>query len=1228
MQTISTNLLNLLRSNSTDLVAVVEFYASSAVPGVNGLDPDQSDFLKGYSNVSDISFRGRDYEKRVTRFNNLTRTITKSISNATVTLSNIERDIAAFYFAQSGFEGLIMVIRLLSRSVSVNLDDSIVCFVGRCEKVQNFERSQETCTITAKHLVGSIEAEIPRRKFGYNDPNGRSADDKLFEGFRYMPIYGTTQYAVRERRGGIFGLLGFKKTVTKTLSYSSHSDLDVQKVVPVIFGRFQLIGTHAGYVDTGTIIETTTVFCEGPISDFVNARSANAAFPMRPDLAYQELHGYLGGDITTDPSFPQIPATPANRVANGYYSRSAVIFTAFSGSQLQSDDPAPELVAVVLGMQVYQPDGGGDFTIREWSDNPVFNTRFLLESDDYLKIGADWCDDPINAVEGAFCDEILTDQAGTDFAYLPESELFRAGDDYKTYQSTGVISPEYFKKLGGTLTGDQLAPFKKELEYNFFDEFSSIPIEPPDPDPPGPGTGTEGTRFRRRYTCNIAITEQQKAIDFLYDVILPSFRGYLTQNANGKIAVKIKKPVPFSFLRESSTVGANSIKINDVDFWYGKTGLKILIGAYKDTSELREITSATYTTDGNSITLTASGGVTASGANLSGGNTTTPSSAGITVTTNTGTKTVTINGVAVQYYCGTSDTVETIAGFLFAAINSNSILQKFVRAVWTPNTAVVTIYSKLGVLNFSDALEFTHNAAIADPTTAATLSAVSGDLEAGVYYLSYSWQTATGESYRSPLATITLSANQAISVAAITPPTGAVINYYVSVKKDSLRRRRIAQTTGAGFTINLLPTLDKELEPDYNSTADEILSITMAFSDRELRQSGGAKSNILKGTLQFPIGSRQKPINRVDLKYRDSAQDSRLTELQISDKAHQDKVKKVLNLVINGSAIDNYHQAYRITTGLLAENRDADFFYKFGGAGEALILEEGDVVCVTDSQGGIINLPLRIEDASLDIGEFPKVSILGRKYYTGLYDDRVAERDIPIATTLNRFTDNRTYFDRYGSLRSESGIVPVLLEKNENIVAFEINGTNTAGEIIFTTNKGYADTFICRIQTPAVETGFAPIVVLTPSNQNSANQDYFVTKDNQTFELHSLAEKTEDTEYRCFYHIILVKSETLNSYRPEGNSKDNIITGNDELTIAVGDIVLIDVLANDIDYNSGTLSIISVEQPTHGTAKIESGQIRYYANPYFIGKVSFYYTAQSSVGGYTSKGLVVIDITE
>ena len=67
--------------------------------------------------------------------------------------------------------------------------------------------------------------------------------------------------------------------------------------------------------------------------------------------------------------------------------------------------------------------------------------------------------------------------------------------------------------------------------------------------------------------------------------------------------------------------------------------------------------------------------------------------------------------------------------------------------------------------------------------------------------------------------------------------------------------------------------------------------------------------------------------------------------------------------------------------------------------------------------------------------------------------------------------------------------------------------------------------------------------------------------------------------------------------------------------------VQIDVLDNDTDADGDALSIAGIVQPSHGTAVVDSGQIRYTPTPGYVGVDSFQYTATDGI--YVSNAATV-----
>lgn len=982
------NLRRIMR-DATDFSLLCEIYSSDAAPPFN-----PNDAVKRYAASADLqatvgSFFGANYTRLVRSFGTTKRTITPEVNSASIDFDNLSREISAFELAGDGFEGLVMVIRLISRSQSLLLSDSLILFVGRCEKPRSGTRDK--MSVSAKHILGGSDAEIPRRKFTPDDAEGRHPSDILFEGFRFTPQYGVAYYSTRERRGGFLGFLGFKKTVTHTVSYSSYSDLDASKYLPEAFGRVQLIGTHLAYLDLGTLIRMTTAFCEGEIADFSNFRVVTAPFfaSFIPYYLYGKLGG-VGG---------QLPYNVANYPGNGHYSRTALVFSAAGGTTVQNNDAAPDLVSVLLAKIVTVPNAAGAWTAAEWSDDGAAQTRFCLTSPDYYKLAPSWIDDASFLEVFNYNKEFIFDASYSDTIFVPDNANYNVANApgmANFFASTAVASPEYFKYLGKQKTATET--FLLDPKISLYT--SIIPIEV-DPGGGGGGGGEEPPTanlfffLRRRYVSNVVITERIKLIDFFHQILFPASRMFFSQGADGRIKINSKKPVDFAL--STAALSGGTVALDDVSKWIADLSGHLLIDPATVNSEVRTVTGAAYSAAQNSVALSASANITV--AAFAGGNgANTPAAARLTVASVIANCFVNLDGINIPFVAALGDTVQSIAGFVYGVINGHPTLRRKFAATWTPNTAIVDVTAKFGSLTLNTALTEPHVAPLANPTAAPVLTATAaGTFAAGTYRVAYSFANARGQTLLSPYAQAVLTANQKISVAAVTLPAGAAeIIWYCSPAAGSRQLRLVKRNTGAAFIIDALPKVSAPLPPDFNRTGAEVLRVAEVFSDRAEVRSDILRSNVLKGSFEW-LPERKNPVNQVEVTFRDSTQDFRLSRLVLRDDEHIAKTKKTSKLEINGQAIDGTNQAYRIASGLLAENRDADFFYKWTADREALLLEEGEVVCITDGGSGVYNLPVRIEEISTggDKG-FPTVTFSARKYSTTLYDDSTAERQIPV----------------------------------------------------------------------------------------------------------------------------------------------------------------------------------------------------------------------------------------
>lgn len=539
----------------------------------------------------------------------------------------------------------------------------------------------------------------------------------------------------------------------------------------------------------------------------------------------------------------------------------------------------------------------------------------------------------------------------------------------------------------------------------------SLPIEDWEPeDEGGSGNGGGGGEsipdglpglgnfLRRRYTLNLLVNEEVPVIDLITDPIANASRLYLTQGVNGKVKCNIKQPVDWCLGTAAYAIGDTELDTDDVSPWVDSLDYYVLIDPHTDDSEFRIVTDAAYDTDQNSVTLTSDhADISITGFSGCDG-ASTPASAVIMVNaiTPAATYTITLDGVALPFTVSASDTEAAFAEVIAATIEAHPRLRRF----YAVNNidGGVTVYGRFGTLTVNEALTKAHIAPVADPATAPTLATSAGPLEAGEVRVAYTFKNEHGQTLLSPFKAVTLTGSQQIDVSAVTPPADCTVVWYASARPGGSKLRYLDENNGAAFSITQLPRLTSSLPPDVNRTGTEFMRVKAAFSDRESTRSQTERANVLRGTFEWFLGKRNKRYNVVELKYRDQGQDYRLVNLRLRDDEHIAKVHKQEKLEVNGQGIDNYFQAYRIAAGILGEQMEADFFYKWTATRTALLLEEGDVVVITDSGSGVINFPVWIETMEIDPGSagLPSAAFVGRKYANTLWDDSVVERIIPI----------------------------------------------------------------------------------------------------------------------------------------------------------------------------------------------------------------------------------------
>lgn len=731
MQAVDALIAAVLNTRERDLTDLVEFYPYDVEPGAGGFDPDLA--VARYSAVGGVQWAGHSYTKQFTGRSEIARSMGPEFNNASITFSNVNRAMAAFVLSNN-VEGMRMVVRTVSRSLAPSSHASLVLFTGRIQRPAQINK--KVCTINAKQDAAFISHEVPWRKLQPQCPvefkgveclGGQTLAEKSaayqaatkcdfsheqcaaygntdkFQGFRVFTITGNYRYVhvetVTSRR--LFGLLGSKTEQIaqwRDGQWSSEDQTPYGSAVPVALGRVQAEGIPVEFADVGGAVKARYVFSEGPIDSFGSLKNQSGVL-SEPQTFEGMFHlGEYGGvgSQGDDVNWPN----------SDKLSRTAFVSTWFAGGNVLEGevDPLPVLTAVLRGLVVPVPDGSGNYTLAAWTDNPVHLTRYILTHPSVFNLGAGMMDDAVNAVSAQYCDEVLIDDSNAERLIMPESLAPNIGTEpgqHRRFPSTGLINTARFRHAFG---------FTDDVP-----EFEPPDLEPfPDDEPPA---AIAPRRYlRKRYTANALLRDPVKAVDFLFKVLLPSFRGYLTVGSNGKIAIRVERPVDNARLRDATAVGALALAVDDVMPWRSSTAQQLLIGTGLVTSEVRKVTGARFSFAGNAQTLAAaaSGPVTAtaSGATLTGGNTSVQASGTITIggAMQAGAQvSATIEGVQAAYTLTSLDTAETVAAMLASHINATPALKRVVVASYAG--AVVTIKSRLGWLDLDAALANIHDAA-------------------------------------------------------------------------------------------------------------------------------------------------------------------------------------------------------------------------------------------------------------------------------------------------------------------------------------------------------------------------------------------------------------------------------------------------------------------------------------------------------------------------------------
>lgn len=819
MQTVNAALQTELDRGLTNdpvvLVDLVELYASDYIPDpVNGFEP--ADAEETFA-AQEITWNGIAYRRELENRSDVVRNMGEKTNTVTLNFSNISRYMATLAQSQT-LEGKFGVIRCVCPTVTT---DSITLFVGRAEKPGDIDKKSFSWSF--RQDFGNIHQEIPPRLFTADDPEGRVPSDPLYEGFRILPLSGTFSVPVTTASTGFFGrLFGKKKTTPETRQWSALDATPYGSVLPMMFGRVQVELIPIMFADIGFFLLGVWAVGEGRLDSFTNVKIRDDRFTLATQRdAFGDPGGTGTNNVDVNPS-----SFPAGAIKHGYLSKTGYTVLSILGSEGETVDESPIVTALVRGTRIPVPDSSGVFGSSAWSDNPVAILRFILTDPRLVGIDPGFMEDSVNWLTYLHCEEPLIDDSNGEVSLLPAPDFAQGGVGIRRFRSTGVLSARWFlyHKLGDT----SIIPEELDNDYTSFD-LDDIPT-----------TFATNRLLRKRYTANFPVTEKVRAVDLAYKVVNPSAKLFIRVNERGKYEIRTEQPSDATMLRSATAVGATSVPILDATPW--KTGPdlltgRLLLGFGLTTSEVRNVSSADFSTSGNSVTLVAAatGTITAtrSGATLTGGSVTVQASGTVTIggTPAVGnTVTVTIDGIAVLYTLTADDTTGTVAAMVAAYINGQPQLHRYISAVWLPaSPTIVTLKCKHGALNLSTTLLKAHTAPVADPTVIPVLASTAGALGAGTYKVAYADVTALGKSALSPIASIVITASKKIDVGAIAL-VGTSRNWYMSDAADSSTLKYVANTNGSAFSLTALPLPNAAIPQGYNTTGEELIRVAMSFA--------------------------------------------------------------------------------------------------------------------------------------------------------------------------------------------------------------------------------------------------------------------------------------------------------------------------------------------------------------------------------------------------------------
>ncbi len=741
MLTLPDKIITELKKRSKYVVPVVEIYERKTDDIVSTFAPFNALGRFAMScftwNTSQGSYV---YDAKVKEFPSIETFVTEELNTAEIIFSNVKRGEGSMarFVLNNHIKGCWMVIRLIFPDLD---DTSHVIFWGKCERPGGI--NSEELTIMARQDMGNFSQEIPFRTYGpmcpleFAKPYGGCLGNQLlieksvayqqavatygtagcnklyttcallgntnyFQGQRVVAVSGQFSYVTIEEvvKRVLFWTKRKKIQVVKTDNWSSVNQSEGSETVPIAFGRCQIQGHPIVWADVGQQVRALYGFCEGKISAYTFIRSRTEGINI---VSTTEHLGDWGGVGT------QVPDLLFGG-ASGVNSRLAYLEILTDGSSPTQVDDAPVITAVIRGLEIPVPDASGNYTLTEWTNNPVHVTRFLLTDGRFGRVPTERIDDEVALQTAADCDEIVEDRTNEETLVLPSNEAQNYGHTYRRFRSSGRYTAYKDMWNNGAEPGDYLDEYYPEFEnpevrwYNPFQQYI-IP--------------TQQTVLRQKYTFNGALQEKTPILDFLNERVFPTYKGFLNYAPNGKIQIKNRRKADNAYIRDYTNNNDIQVPVTNISPWRNDLRGYLLIGVSLEEAEIREVVGFEYSTACNGTPITAtivSEGLTAITTPITGGTRQKPGIGRIKFfgTPAAGNKiTITIasgdDAFDIEYVTDGVEDLNCVARMVTAFLNANvQFHSNYTAYILNDDLAAINIRCESGYLTLDEPTEYEH----------------------------------------------------------------------------------------------------------------------------------------------------------------------------------------------------------------------------------------------------------------------------------------------------------------------------------------------------------------------------------------------------------------------------------------------------------------------------------------------------------------------------------------